>query len=169
MNPEADFDSYIKTLRKSLENDGLEQKIAEGWDEGRREKAGLRSLHGDLGQPRVRAVISVGQAWIGAEQGLSIEFANLDYMLQVGFFCIDFDCCFQPRTENETPRALHNRNFDASNLPPCSSDLSIEIYNASTDSQEDPELSPPTPIRESNLRYRGTRQYILRRKKCQGK
>lgn len=111
-------------------------------------------------------MISVGQFWIGTEQVLSIIFANLDYMFKVGFFCIYFEYYFQSRAENETPRYLHNTSFDANNPPPCRSDLSIMIYNASTDSQEDPELSPPTPVRGRNLGYRGTRQYILRRKKC---
>lgn len=103
MNPEADFDSYIKTLRKSLENDALEQKIAEGWDEGRREKAGLRSLHGDLGQPRVRAVISVGQAWIGAEKGLLLRFQTWIICSKLDFSALILTAVFSPGQKMRHP------------------------------------------------------------------
>lgn len=48
MNPEADFDNSIKTLRNSKEDDVLGQGRAEGWEEGRREKARLKSLDGGL-------------------------------------------------------------------------------------------------------------------------
>lgn len=66
---------------------------------------------------RVGTMISVGQAYIGAEGVLYIVFTNLDYKLTIGYFCIDFDCCFQSREENETLRALQNRGFNANNLP----------------------------------------------------
>lgn len=39
MNPEADFDNCINTLRNSQEDKGLEQEKARGWEEQRREKA----------------------------------------------------------------------------------------------------------------------------------
>lgn len=60
------------------------------------------SLSGISGQSRVGAVIWVGQAQTRAECVLSIAFANMEYMLEVEFFCIDFACCFQSKTENKT-------------------------------------------------------------------
>lgn len=89
MNPEADFDNCIKTLRNSKENDGLEEERAGRWSRGggeeRRQR--LKSLDGVLSQTRMQAVFSVGQAYAGAQRVLSIVFANLEYKLKVGFFC----------------------------------------------------------------------------------
>lgn len=84
MNPEADIDNCIKTLRNSKENDGLEEERAGRWSRGggeeRRQR--LKSLDGVLSL--------VGQAYAGAQRVLSIVFANLEYKLKVGFFCTGF-------------------------------------------------------------------------------
>lgn len=66
MNPEADFNNCIKTLRNSQENKGLEQEKARGWEEQRGEKAKDEVSNWSLGpvQGGSRDLTGSGLDWI---------------------------------------------------------------------------------------------------------